>query len=113
MLVISRRLGEGIVINGNIHITVVKVGRGRIRLGLTAPPTVRIHRREELDGESPDGVESLGGASVTDDGVAVLTFSLRESTEETGREIMAARGLDFPELVESEHGTGDSHLGSR
>ncbi len=112
MLVISRRLGEGIVINGNIHITVVKVGRGRIRLGLTAPPTVHIHRREELDGESPDGVESLGGSSVAE-GVAVLPFSLRESTEETGREVMAARGLDFPELVESEHGTGDSHRGSR
>jgi carbon storage regulator CsrA len=113
MLVISRRLGEGIVINGNIHITVVKMGQGRIRLGLTAPATVRIHRREELDGESPDGVESIGGSSLTG-GVAVLPFSLKDSTEETSpRKTMVRKRIELPELVESEHGAGDSHLGSR
>jgi carbon storage regulator len=65
MLVISRKLGEGIVINGNIHITVSKIGTGRIRLGVTAPPTVRIHRTEEVhpDLEKPDAIESLGGSS--------------------------------------------------
>jgi carbon storage regulator CsrA len=62
---ISRRLGEGIVIDGNIHITVVKVGKSRIRLGLTAPATVRINRQGELvaDIEIPDSVESLEGPS--------------------------------------------------
>jgi carbon storage regulator len=113
MLVISRRLGEGIVINGNIHITVVKVGRGRIRLGLTAPPTVRINRREELDDESPDGVESIGGSSLTD-GVTVLPFSLNDSTEETSpRKTTVRKRIELPELVESEHGAGDSHRGGR
>jgi carbon storage regulator CsrA len=112
MLVISRRLGEGIVINGNIHITVVKVGRGRIRLGLTAPPTVRINRREELHGESPD-VESLGGSSLTD-GVTVLPFSLKDSTEETSpRKTTVRKRIELPELVESEYGAGDSHRGGR
>ena len=79
MLVISRRLGEGIVINGDIQITVVKVGRGRIRLGINAPASVRIHRREELDGEISDGVESLGGSSAAN---GVLPFSLGEETAE-------------------------------
>jgi carbon storage regulator len=89
MLVISRRLGEGIVINGDIHITVVKVARGRIRLGLNAPSSVRIHRREELDGEIFDGVESLGGSSAAN---GVLPFSLRDPMEETPEKVLATRG---------------------
>jgi carbon storage regulator len=89
MLVISRRLGEGIVINGNIHITVVKVGRGRIRLGLSAPSSVRIHRREELDGEIPDGVEALGGSSAAD---GVLPFSFNDSKEEIPGKVLATPG---------------------
>ena len=86
MLVISRRLGEGIVINGDIHITVVKVGRGRIRLGLNAPASVRIHRREELDGQTPDGIESLGGTSTSN---GFLPFSLGEPTDDAGRKVLA------------------------
>jgi carbon storage regulator len=65
MLVISRRLGDGIVIDRTVHISVIKLGKGRIRLGITAPPSVRIHRSEELPPvlEEPDGIESLGGSS--------------------------------------------------
>jgi carbon storage regulator len=103
MLVISRRLGEGIVINGDIRITVVKVGRGRIRLGVTAPSSVRIHRHEELDGQNPD---SLDGTSVSD---GVLPFSLREPADEADGHILSGRSQGLPELVGSKHGTGDSH----
>jgi len=68
MLVISRKLGEGIVIDRNVHISVIKLGKGRIRLGITAPPSVRIHRSEELSPvlEESDGPESLGGSSFAD-----------------------------------------------
>jgi carbon storage regulator CsrA len=68
MLVIRRKLGEGIVIDGNIHIKVVKIGKGRIRLGLTAPPSVRIHRSDEvsLAWEKPNENECLSRASFAD-----------------------------------------------
>ena len=46
MLVLSRRIGEQIVIDGNIHITVVAVQGNKVRLGVAAPPTVRIDRQE-------------------------------------------------------------------
>jgi len=46
MLVLSRRIGEEIVISGDIRITVVEVKGGRIRLGVTAPPDVTVDRRE-------------------------------------------------------------------
>jgi carbon storage regulator len=46
MLVLSRRIGEQIVINGNIHVTVVAVQGNKVRLGVAAPPTVGIDRQE-------------------------------------------------------------------
>ena len=67
MLIISRRLGEVIVIDGNIQVTVVKIGKGRIRLGVAAPSSVRVHRQEqvvEVDFENPDRMELVGGSSL-------------------------------------------------
>jgi carbon storage regulator len=46
MLVLSRCLGEEIVIDGGIRITVVDIKGGRVRLGITAPASVCIIRRE-------------------------------------------------------------------
>jgi carbon storage regulator len=46
MLVLTRRVGEEIVIDGEIRLVVLQVHRQRARLGIMAPPSVRIHRGE-------------------------------------------------------------------
>lgn len=46
MLVLTRRPGESIIIAGDIKITVVSVGPGRVKLGIEAPPHVRVDRQE-------------------------------------------------------------------
>jgi len=46
MLVLSRRVGEEIIINDNIRITVVAVKGDRIRLGIAAPKDVTVDRAE-------------------------------------------------------------------
>ncbi len=46
MLVITRKIGESIVINNDIVITVVQAQRGRVRLGVNAPPGVLVLREE-------------------------------------------------------------------
>jgi carbon storage regulator len=46
MLVLTRRPGEEIFIGRNIRLTVVSIGPGRIKLGITAPRDVRIDRQE-------------------------------------------------------------------
>ncbi len=50
MLVLSRKLGEKIVINENIVITVVKIDRNQIRLGIEAPGDVPVYREEICPG---------------------------------------------------------------
>jgi carbon storage regulator len=47
MLVLSRRNGQRIVIDGRITLTVISVRGRQVRLGIEAPAEVRV-RREEL-----------------------------------------------------------------
>ena len=50
MLVLTRRLDEKIVIPGlDVTIQVLDVRHGRVRLGISAPGSVRIVRQEVLD----------------------------------------------------------------
>ena len=46
MLVLSRKLGEKIVIGENIRITVVKIDRNQIRIGIEAPGDISVFREE-------------------------------------------------------------------
>jgi carbon storage regulator len=47
MLVLTRKIGEQILIGDGVVVTLLAIRRGQVRLGITAPPSVPI-RREEL-----------------------------------------------------------------
>lgn len=46
MLVLTRKLNEAIVVDGEVEITVLQVRGNRIRLGISAPDHVSIRRGE-------------------------------------------------------------------
>lgn len=46
MLILSRKLGESIVIDGRIHVTVMRVEGDVVKLGIAAPSEVPVHRKE-------------------------------------------------------------------
>lgn len=49
MLVLSRKLHERIVIGGDIEVTVVDIRGETVRLGITAPKVIPIHRQEVVE----------------------------------------------------------------
>jgi len=51
MLVLSRKTNEIIHIGDDIHLMVVRIGHGRVRIGIEAPADVEIVRDEVLDDE--------------------------------------------------------------
>lgn len=63
MLVLRRKAGEAIVLNGVITIYVLAVEGERVKLGISAPPEVVIVRSELLDtpGGGPGGPAGPGG----------------------------------------------------
>lgn len=46
MLILSRKSGESIVIDGGIHVKIVRVEGDVVKLGIQAPANVPVHRKE-------------------------------------------------------------------
>jgi carbon storage regulator len=49
MLVLTRKVDQGIVISGNIYVRVLGVERDRVKIGISAPTDVPVLRQELLD----------------------------------------------------------------
>jgi carbon storage regulator len=61
MLILSRKVGQSIVIDGRIIVKVVRVDGDQIKLGIQAPTEVPVHRQEIFD-EIQRGVQRGNGA---------------------------------------------------
>ena len=74
MLVLSRRVGERVVVGDDVTITVLEVRGDVVRIGIDAPRSVAVHRAELLE-----ELESVNreAASPSDDAVASLSRALR------------------------------------
>lgn len=46
MLILTRRVGETIIINKDIKVTVLAIKGNQLRLGIDAPANVEVHREE-------------------------------------------------------------------
>jgi carbon storage regulator len=63
MLVLSRKRNEQIVIAENIVITVVEVRGDKVRLGIEAPKSVPVHRKEVYEAIQLDNERKSNQAS--------------------------------------------------
>ena len=77
MLVLSRRIGEAIVIGDEVTLTVLDVRGDVVRIGIDAPRTVKIHRAELLAQVEASNREA---ASPTESQVASLAEALKKKT---------------------------------
>ena len=59
MLVLSRRVGERLVIGDDIVVTVIEVRSDGVRLGIDAPREVRVHRAEVLEAVRAANVDAV------------------------------------------------------
>ena len=46
MLILTRRVGEAVMVGDDINVTVLGVKGNQVRLGVNAPKTVSVHREE-------------------------------------------------------------------
>lgn len=60
MLVLTRKKNESIILNDNIEITIVDVQGDQVRIGINAPKSVAIYRKEiflEIQAENKKAAE--------------------------------------------------------
>ena len=64
MLVLSRQRDETIMIGDDVEITVVDIRGDKVRLGITAPPRIAVHRKEvyeAIKAENEQAARAAGG----------------------------------------------------
>ena len=49
MLILTRKIGESIIIGDNVKVTVLGVEGRQIRVGIDAPKEISVHRQEIYD----------------------------------------------------------------
>jgi len=65
MLILTRRVGESVVIGEDVTVTVLGVKGNQVRIGINAPKTVAVHR-EEIFERIKNG-QGAGDRSTTDE----------------------------------------------
>ena len=63
MLFLTRKIGESVVINDNIEVTIVEVRGRSIKLGFEFPPDVTVLRRELYDKIQDENRAAAGAAA--------------------------------------------------
>lgn len=71
MLVLSRRENERIRLGESIVVTIIRIGSEKVRLGIEAPPDVRV-LRDELDAFDSSPVLAAPAAELTVDCPATI-----------------------------------------
>lgn len=59
MLVLTRKKGESVVIGDQIEVKIVEIDGDQIRLGITAPKSIQIHRAEIFQAIQEENKEAL------------------------------------------------------
>ena len=75
MLVLSRQRDETIMIGDEIEITVVDVRGDKVRLGINAPRTVQVHRKEVYEAIRRENTEA---SQVQIDDLSAVDQTLRQ-----------------------------------
>lgn len=68
MLVLARKVGQSIVVNDNVEIIIIEVRGDQVRLGIEAPRSIPVHRKELFERIQAENAESAANAVDAPDG---------------------------------------------
>lgn len=78
MLVLTRKSGESLYLGDDIIITVVDVRKGQVKIGVNAPDSVKIYRKELYEKIKRENIEA---AKIGNNGVADLAKQLKNKEQ--------------------------------
>ena len=87
MLLLTRKLGENIRIGDDVKITIVEVKGNHVKLGIDAPPSVKVHREEiyeriQQENRRAQALQGGNGGSQAGNGAPTPTPPKAEGSED-------------------------------
>jgi len=76
MLILTRRVGETVMIGNDVTVTVLGVKGNQVRIGINAPKTVAVHREEiyERIKREQQGLEEPGNGHQSESGTDFVSM---------------------------------------
>jgi carbon storage regulator len=65
MLVLTRRLGQSIMIGNDVTVTVLEIRNDQVRIGVDAPRSVQVHREEIYEQIARENAAAVQGVQST------------------------------------------------
>jgi len=88
MLVLSRQRDETIMIGDDVEITVVDIRGDKVRLGITAPREIQVHRKEVYDAIKRENQRAAG---LSPDEIADVTDTIEKNKDKGNNQRHASR----------------------
>jgi len=70
VLILTRKLGEGVVIGADVVVRVIEVKGGQVKLGIDAPRQTSVHREEVYQRICEENIRAAAHAPDSLDGMA-------------------------------------------
>ncbi len=64
MLVLARKVGQSIIINDNIELLVIEIRGDQVRLGIEAPKSIPVHRKELLEQIKAENIKAASESDI-------------------------------------------------
>ncbi|MBI5137093.1 MAG: carbon storage regulator CsrA [Nitrospirae bacterium] len=84
MLILTRKLGEGIIIGADVVVRVIEVKGGQVKLGIDAPQKTTVHREEVYRRICEENVRAATHVPTRLDGVVRALNARRERDDGGG-----------------------------
>ena len=79
MLILTRRLNETIMIEDNIEISIVDIKGDQVKVGINAPKSVKVFRKEVYDAIQLENKEAVKSSSTLPDLGKIVDIIKKES----------------------------------
>ena len=66
MLALSRKKGDSIIVNSNIEIVIIDICKDQVKIGIKAPKTIPIYRKEVFDQITSENKEAVLNVNIKD-----------------------------------------------
>lgn len=69
MLALARKVNESIIINDNIEVTLLKIKGDQVKIGINAPKSVPVYRKElylQIQAENEEAVNAANPAALSE-----------------------------------------------